>query len=165
VLIWNEWASMQYQVYHDLDRALELIQTSMQIDPNYEWSQAFAGDVTSEIGRNTADEAARQALFEQAAGYYQRAIEILPQANYFFALANVYNTLGDTQRVIDALEASLSYTPEADVWRVEDNLAHYYLQLDDSQTALIHAQKALAGAPASETERLQSLVDQLQAAP
>jgi tetratricopeptide (TPR) repeat protein len=165
VLIWNEWASMQYQVYHDLARALELIQTSIEIDPDYEWSQAFAGDVTSELARDTTDEAARRALYEQSAAYYQRAIEILPQANYFYALANVFNNLGDTQKVIDSLDASLAYTSEAEVWKVEENLSHYYLQLEDAQQALVHAQKALGSAPSSEIERLQSLVDQLMAAP
>ncbi len=165
VLIWNEWAAMQFQVFHNLDRALELILTSIQIDPNYEWSQAFAGDVYREKAQNAGDETERQALLEKAAEYYQRAIEIIPQANYFYALANIYNELEDTQKVIDILEASLPYTSESEIWKVEDNLAHYYWLLEDPMNALIHAQNALNTAPASETERLQGLVNQLQTTP
>jgi tetratricopeptide (TPR) repeat protein len=165
VLIWNEWASMKYQIFQDLDAALELIQDSITIDPKYEWSQAFAGDIYSEKARKMTDEAESRTLLEKASQHYQRAIEIQPQSNYFFALANVYNALGETEMVVDTLEASLDYAAETEIWKIEDNLAHYYLQLNDPQNALIHAQNALENAPATETERLQSLVEQLQTAP
>jgi hypothetical protein len=67
--------------------------------------------------------------------------------------------------VIETLEESLAFADKRDIWKIEDNLTHYYVQLNDIQNALIHAQRALNNAPQTEHERLQTIINQLQSSP
>jgi hypothetical protein len=63
--------------------------------------------------------------------------------------------------VISTLEDSLANAPVKEIWNIENNLSYFYLQINDVQSALYHAQKALSTAPETEQERIQSLIDQL----
>ena len=166
VQIWNEWASLYYQVLEDPEKALELITQSLEIDDAYDWTHAFAGDIYSTRARIIENEDERMVAFDLAEDHYKKAIEIQPEAvNYYFALANVYLSTDNTQKVIDTLEDSLAYVGEADIWKVEDNLTKSYIKMEDFENALLHAQMALANAPQTEVDRLKLLIDQIQAVP
>ena len=164
--LWDEWAILHLNVLNDPDRAYELLRHSLELDPRYDWTHALAGDYFSRIALETEDEAGRKARFEQAIYHYQQAIAYEPgNTNYYFALASAYQSMNDIAQVISTLEDSLEFAGTNDVWKIEDNLAHYYLQLNDLDNAMLHAQRALASAPETERERLQNVINQLQTTP
>jgi len=164
--LWDEWAILQLNVLGDPERAYELLSHSLEIDPLYDWTHALTGDYFSKIAVEAENETEQQTLLEKAVVHYQQATEIEPKnTNYYFALASAYQSLNDIPGVIAALEDSLKVAGNNEVWKIEDNLAHYYLQLNDIENALLHAEKALATAPETEHERLQNVINQLQSTP
>jgi tetratricopeptide (TPR) repeat protein len=164
--LWDEWAILHLNVLNDPGRALELLQHSLDLDPKYDWTHALLGDYYNQAAQNSTEEELRTQQFEQAIVHYQQAIQLSPEStNYYFALASVYQFMNNIEMVIASLEESLVYAREADIWKIEDNLARFYLQLNDSSSALLHAQRALSTAPTSEQERLQTLISQIQALP
>jgi tetratricopeptide (TPR) repeat protein/O-antigen ligase len=164
--LWDEWAILQLNVLNNPDRAIELLNHSLDLDPKYDWTHALAGDYFSRLGVETEDEGERKDFLDQAVYHYEQAIEIEPKnTNYYFALASTYQSLNDVPNVIATLEVSLEYAGNNDVWKIEDNLTHYYLQLNDLENAILHAQRALTTAPEAERERLQTVVNQLQPTP
>ncbi len=164
--LWDEWAILHLNVLNDSERALELLQHSIEIDPKYDWTHALLGDYYNQRAQNTEDSATRNDLYTQAIFHYQQAIQLAPKSlNYYFALASVYQALNDIELVISTLEDSLEFAPYSDIWKIEDNLTHYYYQLEEYALALLHAQRALQSAPESEIERIQTIISQLQSLP
>jgi tetratricopeptide (TPR) repeat protein len=160
--LWDEWAILHLNVLKDEERAIEILSHSLEIDSKYDWTYAILGDLHNQAGQNQADESERQAAFELAAENYTKAIEFSPNnTNYFYALASAYQHLQDFDKVITTLEAGLEIAPESERWKISDNLTHFYLQINDSETALQYARQALQTAPTSEHERLNAIVDQL----
>ena len=164
--LWDEWAILFINVLNDPDRASELLEHSLEIDPQYDWTHALAGDYYSKMGLNTDDEVEHSQNFEKAIRHYQQAIAIQPQnTNYYYALASAFQSLDNIEMVIATLEDSLDFAGQSEIWKIEENLAHYYFQLNDPVNALLHARKAVSSAPETEFERLQTLINQIQAKP
>jgi tetratricopeptide (TPR) repeat protein/O-antigen ligase len=164
--LWDEWAILQLNVLDDPERAFELLSHSLEIDPMYDWTHALMGDYFNSVAMDTEAQTAQKDLYTQAVYHYKKAIEIYPKnTNYYFALASAYQSMNDIPGVIDTLEKSLEVAGNSEIWKIEDNLAHYYLQVNDIESALIHAQKALIAAPETEHERLQTVINQLSASP
>jgi tetratricopeptide (TPR) repeat protein/O-antigen ligase len=164
--LWDEWAILHLNVLDDPDKAHELLTHSLEIDPKYDWTHALIGDYYSKLGLNTENEDERTQIFEQAIYHYQQAILLSPDSsNYYYALASAYQSLNNIEMVISTLKDALAIVGPSEIWKIEDNLTHYYYQLDDIGNALIHAQKALETAPETEQERLQTIISQLQASP
>jgi len=160
--LWDEWAILHLNVLNNPDRADELLTHSLEIDPRYDWTNALVGDYYNQIAQKTADEVERQNSFEQAAFHYAAAIAYAPQnTNYYYALASTYQSLNNNEMVISTLEDSLEFAGDSEIWKIEENLTHFYLQLDDLETALTHAHNALQAAPETEQERLRAIIDQL----
>jgi len=164
--LWDEWAILQLNVLKDQDRAFELLNHSLDIDPKYDWTHALLGDYYGQTSQRAEDEDERNMILAKAIHHYQEAISLSPKSiNYYYALAGAFQSLNDIEMLISTLETSLEFAGANDAWRIEDNLTQYYLQLNDITNALIHAQRALTTAPETETERLSSLITQLQALP
>ncbi|MBU1662333.1 MAG: O-antigen ligase family protein [Chloroflexi bacterium] len=165
--LWDEWAILYLNVLKSPDTAYELLSHSLEIDPIYDWTHALLGDYYVQIGRTVENEDESTEAYTQAAYHYSQAIENVnrPGINYFYALASAYQALNDIEMVISTLEDSLEYAGANEVWKIEENLTQFYFQLGDQETALLHAQKALAAAPDTEQDRLRSLIAQLQPAP
>jgi tetratricopeptide (TPR) repeat protein/O-antigen ligase len=161
--LWDEWAILQLNVLDDPDRAYELLSHSLELDPRYGWTHALMGDYFSRLALAAADLSEGEEDFQQAIYHYQQAIDNEPEnTNYYYALASAYQSIGDIHGVITILEDSLEVAASSEIWKIEDNLVHYYLELNDIDSALQHANKALAAAPDSERERLQTVINQLQ---
>jgi tetratricopeptide (TPR) repeat protein/O-antigen ligase len=172
--LWDEWGTLHFSVLKQPDRARELLEHSLEIDPTYDWTHALLGDYYSQTARSMEDEADRIEYLEQAAFYYSKAIEYSNTPtrqssqgmNYFFALASAYQSLADYESMIDTLEMSLEYArAKDDIWKIEENLARTYVQVNDKVSAILHASNALSYAPETEFERLQTLIAQLQSLP
>ncbi len=164
--LWDEWAILQLNVLDDPDKAYQLLKKSLDIDPLYDWTHALTGDYFNRVGQRTENQDSRKDLLSQAIFHYQQAINNQPNnTNYYFALASTYQALNDIPGVIATLEDSLEVAGSSDQWKIEDNLTHYYLQLNDIDNALLYAQRALANAPETEHERLLTIINQLQSTP
>jgi tetratricopeptide (TPR) repeat protein len=164
--IWDEWAILHLNVLKDPERAFEILSHSLEIDPKYDWTHALLGDYYGQASGTAENEDEALELIQQAIYHYEQAISLSPDMmNYYYALAGAYQSLEDFEMVIETLETSLEFAKASDIWKIEDNLTHFYFQLEDYPNALLHARRALASAPESEHERLNSIINQLQNAP
>jgi hypothetical protein len=74
--------------------------------------------------------------------------------------------MNDNEGLISVLEESLQYAKSSnDIWKIEENLAVASFQIGDKAYSLEHAKNALKNAPEAEKERLQSLIQQIEATP
>jgi tetratricopeptide (TPR) repeat protein len=164
--LWDEWAILHLNILDNSERALELLNHSLSIDPKYDWTYALLGDYYGKSSQDADNDVERVTSIEKAVQNYHQAIVHSPTSvNYYFALAGAYQSLDDIPMVIATLEDSLEYAGVNDSWKIEDNLTHYYLQLNDMPNALLHAQKALMGAPETEKERIRSIINQITTSP
>jgi tetratricopeptide (TPR) repeat protein len=153
-------------ILNNPDRALELLTKAVEIDPDYDWAQALLGNYYAQMARQTDDPESRAELFQKSIKHYRKAIEITKSLNYYFVLASVYQMMNDLNGLVAVLDESLNYVESNnDIWKIEENLAIALLQLGKSQEALQHAKNALKVAPESEIERLENLIDQINATP
>ncbi len=160
--LWDEWAILNLNVLNDHNQAIDLLNHSLEIDPQYDWTLAILGDIYSQLGQQASDEIERKDNLEKAVEYYNRAItNVKTNLNYYFALAAAYQSLGNNLAVIDTLETSLAFANDSNTWQIQENLAHFYFQEGNLETALKYLQDAVNNAPESETERLQTTLDQL----
>ncbi len=171
VVLWGEWAILDLNLLRDPQAGLEKLNHALELDDTYDRTYALLGDYYLNAARQAQDDAARKETLQNAAHAYQQALERTPRGQksavsmYASALGNVYIELQQYPDAIEALERALSVTGKKNRWRLEETLARLYAQQQDKVNALQYAQQALADAPESEQERLQSLVSQVQAIP
>jgi tetratricopeptide (TPR) repeat protein len=164
--LWGEWAALHLDLLKNQNRALELLNKSVEVDPEYDWAQALLGNYYFQIARNTNDQMDKQVAYENSIVHYQNAIEYSKNINYFFALASVYQSMDDLERLVDVLEESIKYAKtKNNIWKIEENLAIASYQLGRKNVALQHAMHALESAPESEVERIQNLIRQIESIP
>ncbi len=169
VVLWGEWAILDLNLRHDPEAALEKLDHAQELDDTYDRTYALLGDYYLNQARQAEGDARQQAL-EKAAEAYAQALERVhgqKQTAYMYgsALGNVYIELQQYPQAIEALEKTLSYAGKNNRWRLEETLARLYAQQQDKAGALQYARQALADAPETEQERLQTLVSQVQAMP
>ena len=180
--IWGEWAILRLDILSDREGALELLNHAISLDDKYNFTQGLMGDYYLRIARAESDLAAKKTALEQAISYYSRAVEVsvgrdsATKYSYLISLGNSYIEAAnlDTKNInqtyvqnsIDtfllALDAGVK---SSDVWKVEETIAKLYAQLGDITNALVHANVALEAAPEAQKERVQTLIDQLNAIP
>jgi tetratricopeptide (TPR) repeat protein len=169
--LWNEWAILHLNILNQNERANDLLLHSLEIDSQYDWTNALLGDYYVQIARQTDNPALSSEYFEKAAYHYDQAItwatgktlSSRQGLNYFFALASVYQGIDDIENTIATLEASLEHaTNRDDIWKIEENLVQFYLQLNERENAIIHARKAFEFAPDPEKARISDLISQLE---
>jgi tetratricopeptide (TPR) repeat protein/O-antigen ligase len=164
--LWAEWGALHLDILKNQDRAFELLNQSIEIDPAYDWSQALLGNYYLQIARQTEDPEEKELAFQNSITHYRTAIGISKNLNYYFALATIYQAKNDLEELIIVLEESLEFARNKnDVWRIEENLAVASLQLGRKLEALKHAQLALEVAPESEHERLNLMIRQIEEMP
>ena len=169
--LWNEWAILYLNILDQPEKAYELLNKSLQIDDQYDWTHAIMGDYYSFTANKSNSDSEKTAMLQKAATEYslaidtanKRTLESKQGLNYFFVLAGVYQRLGDIDNTITTLEESLNYANRKnDAWKVEENLAQLYWNKKDIDKAIINLQEALMNAPEDQQQRLQELLAQLQ---
>jgi len=164
--LWTEWAVLHLNVLQQPERALELLHKSLEIDPEYDWTYATLGGYYLQLAQNTNDPQAKEQAYQDAIENYRNALRYNENINYYFALASIYQSMNDLDTLISVLEESLSIAKSSnDIWRIEDNLAVASFQLGRKAYALQHAKNALANAPESAQERINSLIQQIELLP
>ena len=164
--LWDEWAILHLDVLRDDERGLELLDKSLEIDPEYDWTHMLLGNYYFNLARRSKDDPAKQdEYYQKAIEHYEIAIELAPRnLNYRLSLASVYQMQQNNEKLIEVLEDSLPFAKRKnDIWRIEQNIAQAAYNLGDIDKALEHAYKALAVAPESEAETVQQFIQQLEA--
>jgi hypothetical protein len=91
--LWDEWAILHLNVLNNSEKAFEILQHSLDLDPKYDWTHALLGDYYSKSAQNVENKVERTALYNKAVEHYQEAITYSPKTtNYYFALANAYHS-------------------------------------------------------------------------
>ena len=164
--LWSEWGVLYLDILYQPDKALELLNRALEVDPEYDWTHALLANYHLRIAQQTDDPAAQAEAFQKAIEHYRQAIEFSKALNYFYGLASVYQTMNDLDGVILVLEEALLFAKSPnDIGQIEENLAIISFQLGRKTYALQHALKALEVAPDSAKERLNQLIQQIEAAP
>lgn len=170
--LWGEWASMAMQVMNRPDEAYDMIQTAINLDPKYAYTQGLAARYWMTRANAETDAALKSEYMENAAEFYlngarvARTTERSDKLEFFKQAGSIYYQLGMFTEAIAAFEELLDAKPdEEDVWAVEESIARIYLQMDDRENALIHAQAALEVAPADKTAQVEQLIAEIQAVP
>jgi len=164
--LWSEWGVLYLDVLKQPDRALEVLNKSLEIDSEYDWTHALLGNYYQQVARQTEDPETKAEYFQQAISHYRKAIELSKNLNYYYALASIYQVMNDYEGLVSVLEEALTHTKSSnDIWKIEENLAVFTSQLGRNAEALQHAQNAYNAAPESEKDRLAQLIQQIEAAP
>ena len=169
--LWNEWAILNLNTLKNLDKAYEILVTSLNIDDQYDWTHAIMGDYYSISANNIDEETEKIPYLEKAAKEYSLAISTANERtlkseqglNYFLVLSNVYQRIGENNKAIETLEESLKYTNDPNkIWRIEESLSQIYYNNQEITNAILHIENALIYAPEDQRQRLQSLLNKLQ---
>jgi tetratricopeptide (TPR) repeat protein len=173
--LWDEWAVLNLNVMNQPEKAKELLNRALAIDPYYDWTYALMGDY---YNRNVAsqfkDQPDKQKEAQiQASDYYSQALKLgegVESAqlmyNYAIALGGIQAQLGKLDLALQAYDKAIQVSPDApERWRVEAAMAQLYARLVDMSKALEYARSAQSLAPDDQKPALANLIQQLGGQP
>lgn len=167
--LWGEWALLYLNIIDDSDKAYELIQKALEIDPEYHWTFALLGEYYSTQANKLDDGDDKREALDEAVFYYEQALtlpapgEPLAKYNYALTLGGIYTNLNQYEDAIEKYTYALEITPaSSEFWRIEEVIGTLYANLGNTSQAVYHLSNAVDTAPESQVNRLQSLIAQLQ---
>lgn len=147
--VWNDWALIALD-RGDEEAALERLEHSLALDPEYEATYTLLGSYYLEAEQ-----------WAKARDIYTQAVELKPKnVQAWSGLAFAYTRLGNLEGAIRANERALSLQPNDFV--SHRNLALLYRDAGNLPKAMEHAERALELAPESDRAALQNFVAQLR---
>jgi O-antigen ligase/tetratricopeptide (TPR) repeat protein len=168
--LYGEWASLYLNALKTPQDAYEPLLRALEVDPLFDGTHGLLGEHYVAINEQLQDQAEKIEVLEKAENSYQQALDYAPTGayqtrfEYQIALAQIYAQLGRWQSGIELLEAAIQIAPaDIELWRIEESISNYYLQMQDHDNAWAHARIALESAPESEKERMQALVSSIEA--
>lgn len=159
--LWDEWAMLYLNVLNQPEKALECIQTALDLDPSYDWSYALLGDYYS--GMATAyqsDAQLQKEALQNAAQSYQNAFLKVDQENsqmrfnYALALGSIQLQLGQLESADQSLLLAYGLAQPEDRWRVLEAMGLLSMQKGEFDQAENYLNQALDNAPQDMQERL-----------
>jgi len=168
--LWDEWALLYLNILNQPDDAVKLLDHSVELDPNYEWTHALLGEYYIQKGQSVENADEKTIAFDKALYHFGEAKRLSgdksAQTNYSLAQAQIYINTNQQKYAISTLEEALSLAPNTnDLWRIEQTLAQLYAKEGDKNNALIHANQALAFSPEDQKQAIQSFIVQIQSMP
>lgn len=168
--LWDEYALVYLNVFHQPDEVYKLLSHSLQIDPRYDWTQALFAEYYLDKSRSLSNSLGKATAVEQAALYYREALKLATDAQsklaYELSLGQLYMDNKQPDLAINILDQAVQTSPQGtNLWNVEQTLAQLYGQVGDKEQALAHADRALVAAPSDQQPAVQSLIDQLKGLP
>ena len=175
--LWDEWALLFMQLIGQPQQALDRLQHALELDAKFSFTQGLLGDYYLHIANSASDTTAKEQALMTAAGFYRAAADVAKpadttsKASYLVSLGNVYSIMAgmDPQNInrvklleainalLESIDAGLN---SSDLWKVQEAVAKFYLQLGESTNAQYYANQALLSAPASATSQIQDLITQ-----
>lgn len=172
--LWDEWAVHGLNVMDQPEQAKERLETSLKIDPYYDWTYGLLGDYYARnvAGAPDVTPEQRQAGLLQATDYYSQAMRLADPANasmlygYIVAYGGLQAQMGNLQAAAESYQRALQVWPDnPDKWRVQVALAQLYVQLNNPAMALEYARAGLEGAPEDQKDIIRGLITQLGGQP
>ena len=169
--LWNEWALLYYYGFEDSEKAFDLLNYSLEIDPNYDWTHGLIADFYSQAAATTSDLEEQEVLMLKAAEEYQKALSVIKyyEAQYKFSylrsLASIHTRLGNIDQAIEYYERALKLRTAYDKWRIEDALSRLYFQINQIGLAQEYARSAYQKAPESSKKQILEFLDMLGGSP
>jgi len=168
--LWGEWAILYMNSLDQPDRAFQLLERALALDPYYDWIHAVMAEYYLIAGQDSTDPQVKAQAIQQIEYHYQEALRLAQdnrsRLDYNLALGQFYISTDQTDKAIQAVEAAISIAPDSrDIWKFEQTLAQLYAQKGDVNNALIHAQNALLTAPEDQKSNISNLIAQLNQFP
>jgi tetratricopeptide (TPR) repeat protein len=180
--LWGEWAILLMDIMQQRDLAFEKLTHAIELDNEYNFTQGLMGDYYMRIAQSASDSQAKTDALDQAIIHYDDAAKLTTgnnnptKANYMVSEGNAYIQISgldqqnidkeSLQKAIDAYLQAIAIGPRAaDLYKIEETTAKLYVQMGDKSNALAHAKAALDAAPDDQKDRLQTIIDQIQALP
>lgn len=166
--LWNEWALLCLQLLADGARAQTYLDRSLELDPEFDQTYWYQGDLFQWQARQTTDAAAQQALYEQAGEAYRQGVAMgqasgraTSTINLRLGLASVYVATQQIQPAIDEYLQVAQLNAGANQWQIYRALAELYRQTGDLVQARAFGDQALQAAPEAEKAALQDWLNAL----
>lgn len=180
--LWGEWAILQLDILKQPDAAYQTLLHAISLDDQYYFTQGLMGDYYLRIARSTTDSQAKADAYAETLKYYQRSIEVAvdreaaSKLGRLVVLGNLYVEMAnldpknidknDLQLALNAYLEALKLKPgTSDLWKIEETVARLYAQFRDKTDALAHATAAMKVVPTDQKDRIQKLIDQINAMP
>lgn len=165
--LWGEWAILHISGLNNPDKAREILEQAIEIDPNYDWTHGLLAEYYFRLSRTIEDSSRRRELLDRVAAEYELAIENVKYyeaqhlPGYVIALAGIYTRLDQFSKAIELYELALERRYAEEPWQVEEAIANLYLQTGDFKSALFYANSALSTAPADQRDKILMLIESI----
>jgi len=160
-MLWNEWASLHYQLFNDLDAAQAKLDQSFALDKEFDQTYQLQGDLLVTRAQQAADPTAQRALYQQAIDAFTQGVEIARRhggnpLNLHIGLAGVYVATQQIQPAIDQYLQVIQIGLGPNQWQAYRAVAELYRQQGNVVQARVYGQQAVEAAPENEKPGLQA---------
>ncbi|HUM70067.1 MAG TPA: peptidylprolyl isomerase, partial [Chloroflexota bacterium] len=165
-VIRNEHAQLVLSIKQDCDKAIDIYQQSLEIDPYYEETYfRLADGLLSQICVNEKDEAELDVMYADAVGTLEEGLAINPNnARAWLRLGQIYQQLERYDAAVTAFGNVRQYDPQgrvAPAWNVNLLIARVLFQKGDLAQAETLARQTLATAPEEAKPQIEQLLNQI----
>lgn len=165
--LWNEWGLLALQLLDDPAAAQAHLEQSLALDPEFDQTYWYLGDLYQTLARRAGDAAEQKALYDKALEAYQQGITVgqagrsTSALNLRLGMASVYVATQQTQPAIDAYLQVAQLNAGVNQWQVFRALSELFRQVGDLVQARLYGQQALDAAPEAEKAALQAWLSAL----
>lgn len=161
-VIRNEYARLAYDILDDCEKAIDLYEESVAIDPYYALTYFSRADVYVACAAD-ADEATRLDYYGRAAASLEEGLaRDADNVRAWVQMAQLYQQLGQYEKALTAYDEVRSRnTGQIQDWNLDFLLANLYLQMEDEAMALALAGQALAAAPEDAAAQIQQFISDM----
>ncbi len=158
VLLWNEFAELALQLAQAPDEAQQKLDRSLALDTTFGPTYQVQGDILVWRAGQTADNAERKALADQAILAYQTGIGKGDAPGMHAGLGQAYEIEGLHSTASQQYLLAIQMTPPGspDLWQLYRQLGEVYEKAGDFGQARLYGQKALDAAPAADRAEIQA---------
>lgn len=172
VVIWNEWAVLNFTLLQNTAQAIDILQHSLEVDPAYFGTYGTLAQFYAQTARQETDPQAKQTAYENAVKTYGEAVSHITRNrdatnkyNFLLELADLQTTFTNYEQAIATYNEALPLAGQNQTWRIQMQVAKIYLQLGQTAPALNAANAALISAPDNQKAQVQDLITTIQQQP
>lgn len=167
-VIRNEYARLIYSVLNDCERAIEVYEESLEIDPYFVDTYYGLAELYMRCAAN-AEEADAEVMLDKARETLDTAVAERPDnPAVLVSVGQLYTRIGLFADAVAVYERAKEADPTGQVvtsWNLDFLLAQAHAQLGNTQLARNFAESALLTAPEQYTAQIQQLLDQINQTP
>jgi tetratricopeptide (TPR) repeat protein len=159
-VIANEYARMAFVLQNSCEKAIELYNYSVEVDPFYPNTYFDRADILIACADQEPDKS--QEYLRLAAASLEQGLEYREaNANRLGRLAEVYAMLGETEKALSAYQQALESDDQVPQWQLDFTLARGFFEFGDLVRAEEFAQSALAQSPEEVQAQIETFLLQI----